>query len=145
MAQSHSSVVLYQTNIGILATAIRMPTQAEWHKTSGASSGSYAAELVERLYNFLIGRSVDLLNEYDQYYRPEYATANEFLSRKYCISPKCLKVLQPIINKNGFIGFVKKYYDNDYQLVWLRDGYEMIFEELMRTVNASWGDSCDED
>ena len=67
--------------------------------------GSYADELVERIYRCIFVYPVDLRAEYAQYYAVEYSTFSEFLYWRYRVDrPKALELESDICGA-GYIGY----------------------------------------
>ncbi len=54
----------------------------------GVKRNSYAASVVERIYDYYCRGANNLYLEYLRYYRKEFLNFNEFLSKKYNFFPK---------------------------------------------------------
>jgi hypothetical protein len=144
MAAPKLRTVLHKTNVGIVVTALRRLGKEEFRQMAAVASGSYAAELVDRFHEFLLARSIDLRQEYEEYYMPEYATIAQFLYHKYAMAPKHIRALMPSIERGSFLGLVRKTWGRDWQMQGLIEDSTTGLTTMMKAVNASWAEASDE-
>ena len=60
---------------------------------------SYFYQLYSRLYDYIVGKSINLYNEYNKYYKKEFSTFREFLSEHHNIPEK---LIMNFDNKNSY-------------------------------------------
>lgn len=77
---------------------------SEFKSASRAMPGSYADELVKRIYNCLFRFPKDLQKEYEDYYAVEYSTFGKFLYWKYKISSKRVQDIEDKIKDGTYVG-----------------------------------------
>jgi len=144
MSCDKQQIVIYRTNSGMVVTAPTLPDKEVLQSIARVVAESYAAELIDRFWAYFVGRSVDLREEYEKYYAPEYATIPQFLYQKYAIAPRYIKTLEPLIARGDFVGLVKKTWGRDWQMESLLDYCETGLATLMKAVNASFAEVSDE-
>lgn len=62
-------------------------------KKAGVKKGSFAESIITRIYDTLTIESVDVLEEFNNYYSKEYLDLKEFLYKKYNLSKKIIKLI----------------------------------------------------
>jgi hypothetical protein len=140
MVQSKQQIVIYKTNFGMVTTAPTRPSKQALRRMAGVTLGTYAAELVDRFHHFFVGRAVDLREEYEKYYVPEYVTIPHFLYHKYAMTYKHVKAIEPLIAKGYFVGLVRETWGRDWQMESLLDQCETALTILMKSVKASFAE-----
>ncbi|MCB0172629.1 MAG: hypothetical protein KDJ97_18970 [Anaerolineae bacterium] len=78
---------------------------AEFRAASQVLPGSYADELVERIYNYLFKYPRDVQAEYEKYYAIEYSNFAKFLFWKYGIDKNTALQIKNRANDDVFIGY----------------------------------------
>jgi len=68
--------------------------------------GSYAAELVERVYEWYVDGALDLKAEYTKYYKPEYRSVEAFLYYRQGCTHGDLKAMKRDLSTDRRIGLV---------------------------------------
>lgn len=144
MVANESQTLMHRTNIGMIIVASERPRPDEIIKHAGVATGSYAAELVERFYHFLVGRAIDVKKEYQDYYASEYLNVKEFLYQKYGLSPKYLRRLYKAIKSDAFIGLVPSTWGRDWQIESLME-YDGGMNVVMKALHAKVVENDDED
>lgn len=144
MVQSQQQIVIYKTNFGMVTVAPTRPSKQALRRMAGVAPGTYAAELIDRFHDFFVGRAVDLREEYEKYYVPEYLTISDFLYHKYAMTPRHVKAIEPLITQGKFVGLVRETWGRDWQMGSLLEYCETGLVVLMKAVNASWAEADDE-
>jgi len=92
----------------LLVVFNRRYSLSEFQAASQVAAGTYADELVARIYNCLFRHPRDLRAEYANYYAVEYSDFAEFLYWKYNVGGDMLRRIQGRITTNDFfIGYGK--------------------------------------
>jgi hypothetical protein len=144
MVQSQQQIVIYKTSFGMVTAAPTRPNKQALRRMAGVAPGTYAAELVDRFHDFFVGRAVDLREEYEKYYVPEYVTISHFLYHKYAMTHKHVKAIEPLIAQGNFVGMVRETWGRDWQMESLLDQCETVLTILMKSVKASFAEINDE-
>lgn len=144
MVVNESQIRLYETNIGMIIVCAQRPSREQILKHGGALDGSYAADLIKRLYHFIVGRAIDLKKEYQDYYESEYSDIKAFLYHRYCLSGKWLERLAIAIEGDGFVGLVPSTWGRDWQIDSLIE-YDDEFDVVAKALHAEWVENDDED
>jgi hypothetical protein len=66
--------------------------------------GSFAEELVERIFECLVTQAIDIGDEYQKYYSQEYSSIEEFLYWKYNVDQKTLEEIIDNLQPGDFLG-----------------------------------------
>lgn len=80
-------------------------TRSELQAASRTRPGSYADELVTRIYDWFFQNMRDLYAEYTQYYAIEYPDFAEFLYWKYRIRRDTAQEIKGKAEHGGFAGY----------------------------------------
>jgi len=144
MVVNELQIRVYETNIGIIIVCAQRPSREQILKHGGARDGSYAADLIKRLYHFIVGRAIDLKKEYQDYYESEYRDIKAFLYHRYCLSAKWLERLAIEIEGDGFVGLVPSTWGRDWQIESLIE-HDDEFEVVAKALHAEWVENDDED
>ncbi len=139
------TLVVHRTNIGLVVTSKNMPTKEQCIRAAGAVPGTYAAELVSRFHQQVIGGARDLKKEYARYYSEEYASIQAFLYYKYACALKHINALTDALKSEAsFVGLVPTSWGSDWQV----DGL-MGFDDgrmcVLKALGAAEGESRNED
>ncbi len=78
---------------------------AEFRAASHVVPGTYADELVERMYNCLFKCPRDIQAEYERYYKVEYSDFGDFLYWKYGVQRNLARELKERVKEGIFIGY----------------------------------------
>jgi hypothetical protein len=120
----------------LLVVFDRKYSLSEIREVSGVEPGSYAEELVERIFNCLFKYSRDLRAEYNAYYAVEYSRFEDFLFWKYSIPEHVIINITKRVGSNIYIGIAK-------------NNISMITDEtvslVIRTILSKLGDKIYED
>ena len=136
--------IIYGTNTAIFVLADTRPSKSDFMARAAVESASFAAEIVDRLYVHLIERTVDVRQEYSDYYALEYATIEDYLYVKMATSAKHVQFLRPFLDKAGFVGLLRRELGRDYQIGGLLEDYPAAREALMVVANAEWAGEFNE-
>jgi hypothetical protein len=94
-----------------------------------AKEGSYAWEFGCRLYEALFCGAVDVLAEYERYYRPEYLSPIRYIASEYGLTRSDLKIIESHIAEKGRV-----LYTNLYESCESRLASYMFSEEMRKTL-----------
>ena len=94
-------------------------------------TGGYAQQLMERIFDCLMTGLVNLREEYQTYYSPEYSDIESFLFWKYSISEEILERIQHNIGSNDLVGYGALYSGGDYTL-----GQLITSDEMLKVLNS---------
>ncbi len=100
-------MILELENDELLLVFDRRYGLSEFRAASRVLPGTYADELVERIYNYLFRYSRDLLAEYKKYYASEYADFAEFLYWKYSIERTVAQKIRNSVRDTTFVAYTK--------------------------------------
>jgi len=78
---------------------------SEFRMASRVAPGSYADELVERIYDCLFKYPRDVYAEYEKYYAVEYQDFAEFLYWKYRVGKNIARKTRDRISDGAYIGY----------------------------------------
>ena len=92
--------------------------------------GSYAEELLGRIYDCLVTYSVDIIDEYQRYYIEEYSDLKSFLYWKYNIDESTINSIISELEPGDFLGFGEAYSGGDYNI-----GYFVREENNLEMIN----------
>lgn len=138
--------ILIQTSVGIVLASENRPVLKDFLKAAGVKRGSYAAELLERIYAFFIDTSIDLTAEYKNYYESEYIDMPRFLYHKYAMNKNDLSKLFVSTKSHGHLLFIKSIrWGRDYQIDGLFEHSESGHDIIMQALNAKLIGDNDED
>jgi len=99
-----SSMIL-ETDFRLFVVFDRHYTLAKFRVASRVRSGSYAEELVERIYDCLFGYSRDVSREYERYYAVEYPDFADFLYWKYGIEKQLADRISTRRDEGAYVGY----------------------------------------
>jgi hypothetical protein len=98
-----TGMVFRRTSFGIIVSYGRRPSLTDCMRHSGATAGTYAAEIVRRAYEWYVEDAVDLKREYERYYRPEYRNVAAFLYVKYGFSRADIEALMSDLDSDRHV------------------------------------------
>jgi hypothetical protein len=78
--------------------------------------GSYAEELLGRIYDCLVTYSVDIIDEYQRYYIEEYSNLKSFLYWKYNIDESTIDIIISDLKAEDFLALGSAYSGGDYNI-----------------------------
>jgi hypothetical protein len=132
-------MVMCRTSIGIIVSYSRRPSLRACFKEAGVEPGTYAAQVVQRAYEWFVEDTIDLKREYKKYYEPEYPTVAAFLYYKYGCSLKDIRALKADLKSGRFVGLVVRS-ARPYGGLAGFIAYEGKDELVARLLGASWED-----
>ena len=139
-------VFLINTVVGIVLASEKRPVLKNLLKAAAVKQGSYAAELVERIYAFFIETAIDLTAEYQKYYKSEYTDILSFLYHKYAMNENDLSKLSVSAQSYGCLLLIKNMrWGRDYQIESLFEHSEEGHDVIMQVLNATLIGDNDED
>ena len=139
-------VFLIKTVVGVVLTSENKPVLKDLFKAATVKQGSYASELVERIYAFFIDTAIDLMAEYQKYYKSEYTDILNFLYHKYAINENDLSKISESAKSYGCLLLIKdRRWGRDYQIDSLFDYSEEGHDIIMQVLNATLIGDNDED
>lgn len=100
----------------------------ELRKSAKVHPGSYACTLVDRIYHYIYGRSIDAKALYKKYYEVEYPSMLHFLYHKYGIPGDIIKNIKTEIESNQYIGISINGFGRDWQINSMIERYESSFD-----------------
>ncbi len=139
------AILIHNTAAGMIVTAPSPPTRDGFRAKAKVLPGTYACTLVDRFYEFLCGRALDVRREYEEYYRPEYPTMMHFLYHKYGLLADQVEALQPFIEKDTYLGLVHRSWGHDWQMQSFLEHCETGIAAMMSAVGVEWAENRDED
>jgi len=99
-------LTMRKTSMGVVICYNRRPTLENCMKRAKAASDSYAAELVEVIYEWYLGNALDLRAEYAKYYRAEYESLETFLFFKQGCSLRDIRAMRRDLDSNRRVALV---------------------------------------
>ena len=139
-------VFLIETVVGIVLVSENRPILKNLLKAAAVKRGSYAEELVERIYAFFIDTAIDLTAEYQKYYKSEYTDILSFLYHKYAMNENDLSKLSVSAKSYGCLLLIKdRRWGRDYQIESLFEDSEGGNDIIMQVLNATLIGDNDED
>lgn len=141
MSQKKAQITMHGTNVGIVITARSRPTREDLCRTAKAEPGTYAAELVDRFYEFFVVRAVDVCAEYEQYYRVEYDSVAQFLYLKHGMNAESVEAIGKTFRPGGFLAIAIESWGRDWQMEGLLSYGEEVLATLMSAVGAKWAEN----
>ncbi len=95
----------------------------EFRDKAKVAGGTYANEVVERIYDTLIGNAKDLKKDYDNYFDDEFDSFSEFLKKRCNADDECInniniklathEVLYHRRPEWGFGGFIEMLFSDE--------------------------------
>lgn len=142
----NNKIFLIKTSVGTVLASRNLPVLKDLLKTAGVKQGSYAAELIKRIYTFFIDTAIDLMVEYQKYYEVEYADMTSFLYHKYAMNKKYLSKLSASLKSCGCLLLLEDIrWGRDYQIESLLDYPEEDYNVVLQVLNAEFIGASDED
>ena len=102
----------------------------------GVKNKSYAASIIERIYDYYCRNAINLFWTYRRYYKREFPTYIEFLEKKYNLFPHEVEHLESKL---------LHYKDLTFQP---ENNITSLFEDniiIKKTLKRFWGENADED
>ncbi|MBW4565707.1 MAG: hypothetical protein KME32_32425 [Mojavia pulchra JT2-VF2] len=100
--------MIHEIEFGKLVVILdRQYSLSEFRTASQVIPGSYAEELVERVYNCLFKHSKNLVTEYEKYYAVEYAGFCDFLYWKYKFSKDIAMKIQSRMENSVYVAHTR--------------------------------------
>jgi hypothetical protein len=106
-------------------------TMDKFVQASKVTSGSWAEELMNRVYDCLFGNITNIIEEYEKFYKVEYSTFQEFLRKRYGLKNKGLQLISDNLGKDDYLahGFLDS--EGDYNTAQLIE----FSDELVESIN----------
>ena len=108
--------ILHAGNGFILLASQSPPSLKQFSVAAKAIPGTYAQTLVERFFTYLCDRAIDVRQEYDIYYKPEYSSILAYMFHKYVFPPAIVDALKPLVEHEYYIGLVRHDRGGDFQM-----------------------------
>jgi len=144
--QKFKKVFFIKTVVGLVLASESRPYLNNILKAAAVKQKSYAAEFVERIYEFFIETAIDLKGEYQKYYELEYKDIQSFLYHKYAMDEEDLSRLSALPRPFGCLLLIKvRRLGRDYQIDSLFEYSEKGREMIMKILNATFIGEDDED
>ncbi|OUL23050.1 hypothetical protein BV378_24545 [Nostoc sp. RF31YmG] len=100
--------MIHELKFGKLLVVLdRHYSLSEFCTASQVLPGSYAYELIERIYNCLFKHSKNLVTEYEKYYAVEYSNFSDFLYWKYRVSQDLTMKIINRIENSVYVGYTR--------------------------------------
>lgn len=99
---------------------------SEFRAASKARPGSYADELVKRIYDCLFANPKDLFAEYQRYYAIEYPYFGQFLYWKYGVKANLAHDIEKIAVNGLYVGLGHDTID-----MWSDDTFNSILRSIL--------------
>jgi len=98
---------------------------------SGVKENSWAEDLMQRIYDCLLGNVTNVIEEYKKFYEIEYSTLDEFLQKRYGLNESGLQTVKDNLPQDYIL--VHGYLDSegDYNISQLLE----FSDELVESVN----------
>jgi hypothetical protein len=90
--------------------------KSDFIKAGQVMCGSYAEELLGRIYDCLITHSINIIDEYQKYYIEEYPDLESFLYWKYNIDKSTAASIISDLRPGDFLGYGSVYSGGDYNI-----------------------------
>ena len=102
-------------------------TRDLWLRKSGAQRG-YSMDMFSRMYDSIFSELIDVEREYTKYYSFEYTKLEQFLYKKYNLSPEDIEEIMELRKANPDYSLFKKddYSYGDYGIMHLAFSESMI-------------------
>jgi hypothetical protein len=115
--------------------------KSDFLKAAQVMAGSYAEELMGRVYDCLVTYAVDIREECQKYYSDEYSDLETFLYWKYNVDRVTATKIVGSLKPADFLGYGSVYSGGDYvlgQFIMSDTGLEMVNRILneLREVNG---------
>jgi len=88
--------------------------KSDFIRAARVVAGSYAEELMERIYDCLVTYAVDIREEYQKYYSDEYPDLETFLYWKYDVDRATIAEIMENLKAGDFLGYGSVYSGGDY-------------------------------
>lgn len=99
-------------------------------RVAGVEENSYAGRLIKRIYDCLRIGNVNVIDEYNKYYLPEYSDLGDFLYRKYNCSKSTIEIILKGIDKDKILEYGNLESGGDYNL-----GQFIMSEQILDKIN----------
>ncbi len=121
--------------------------KSDFIKAGQVIPGSYAEELLGRIYDCLITHSINIIDEYQKYYIEEYPDLESFLYWKYNIDKSTVASIISDLRPSDFLGYGSAYSGGDYNIGHFvsEEGTLEIIHNILRGSYSSYGGVSDED
>ena len=80
-----------------------MVSQADIEERAGVRSGTYAADLVNRLHRQIFEKSINLKGDYLTYFKPEYKSFKRFLQVRFDFSDEVVQEADALFSDYQYI------------------------------------------
>lgn len=90
--------------------------KSDFVKAGQVIPGSYAEELLGRIYDCLITHSINIVDEYQKYYIEEYPDLESFLYWKYSIDESTVASIISDLKPGDFLGYGSVYSGGSYNI-----------------------------
>jgi hypothetical protein len=135
-----TAIKLRHTEAGIVMLCRREPTLEGCMARAKVRPGSYAAEIVHRIYESYVEDSIDLKEEFDKYYSPEYGNVYRFLYEHYGCDAGGIRALSQESASDYIIRLVRKSFSfgRDWNTGTIVENVEEGDRALFRILDAEW-------
>lgn len=100
-------------------------------EAAGVEENSYAGQLIKRIYECLRVGNINVMDEYNKYYSPEYSGLSDFLFRKYNCSPSTIEIILKTLSEDKLLEYGDVFSGGDYTL-----GQFIMSEEILSKLNV---------
>jgi len=136
MDKSGDKVTFYYDDKRIIVTSAMRPTQQRFRRSARVRPGTYACALVDRMFQFICGRVIDVRAEYSEYYAVEYPSLLHCLYHKYGLPGALVEKLQPAVESGRFLGLTTR--GRDWQMQNMLEHCETGLPVLLDAVAVRW-------
>lgn len=91
-------------------------TKGDFVAAAQVRDGSYAHELMERVYDCIVTHAVDIREEYARYYAEEYSDIEVFLYWKHSVDTSITVQITERLKPRDFWGYGSLYWGGEYNL-----------------------------
>lgn len=106
-------------------------TREKFVQASSVAEGSWAEELMHRIYDCLVGNAVNVIDEYERFYKVEYCTLDEFLVKRYGLTDKGLGTIKENLPEDYILAHGHMESQGDYNMSQLME----FSDEIVKAVN----------
>jgi hypothetical protein len=120
-------------------------TKADFVRAAEVRVGSYAHELMERVYDCIVTYALDIREEYSRYYADEYSDIETFLYWKHSVERSVTAQVKEGLRPRDLWGYGSLYWGGEYnlgQFIASDVGLELVNDIFGRMREAGGESTC---
>lgn len=107
-------------------------TRDRFIESSGVKKDSWAEDLMQRIYDCLLGNVTNVIEEYKKFYQVEYSTLDEFLRKRYGLNESELQTVKDSLPQNYILAHGYFDSESDYNIVQLMEYSSEVVESIKK-------------